>query len=156
MHPPGCIFLHMKLILENGLEFEGESFGARTSVKGEAVFNTGMVGYVEGLTDPSYAGQIVVLTHPLIGNYGVPERRFFESEKIQIAGLIVSEYSKEYSHVSAVRSLSDWLKKSNIPAMTGVDTRSLTKRLREHGVILGRMQPKSEKAPKTFLEPNEV
>ena len=95
----------MKLILKDGTKFEGESFGANKDVAGEVVFATGMVGYVETLTDPSYAGQILVCTYPLIGNYGVPDKRLFESEKIQVAGLVVSEYSENYSHESARNSL---------------------------------------------------
>src|SRR3989344_4937699 len=107
--------------------------------RGEVGFNTGMTGYVESLTDPSYAGQIVVLTYPLIGNYGVPDKKFFESQKMQIAGLVVAEYSEEYSHHAAKQSLGDWLKASGVPAITGVDTRALTKKLREHGVMLGQL-----------------
>jgi len=115
---------------------------------GEVVFNTGMVGYPEALTDPSYRGQILVLTYPLIGNYGVPDESikdnlglpmYFESSSIHISGLIVSEYSWEHSHWAAHKSLSDWLKQYNIPAMYGVDTRALTKKLREHGSMLGRI-----------------
>ena len=127
----------------------GNSFGANTSVSGEVVFNTGMVGYPEALTDPSYRGQILVLTYPLIGNYGVPDDsikdeyglpKFFESSNIHIAGLVVSSYSWEHSHWAAQKSLSKWLTENNIPAMYGVDTRALTKRLREHGSILGRLE----------------
>ncbi len=143
----------MKLYLEDGTAFEGESFGAAKNVTGEVVFNTGMTGYVESLTDPSYAGQILVCTYPLIGNYGVPDKKFFESEKIQVAGLIVAEYSENYSHRAAHRSLGDWLKESGIPAITGVDTRVLTKKLREHGVMLGQMT--NGKAVKKIVDPNE-
>ena len=96
-----------------------------------------MVGYVESLSDPSYAGQIIVLTYPLVGNYGVPDRKYFESSKIQVAGLVVAEYSENYSHAGARESLSEWLKRSRVPAITGVDTRALTQKLREHGVMLG-------------------
>ena len=143
----------MRLVLKNGMKFEGESFGAPVSVSGEVVFNTGMVGYVESLSDPSYAGQILVLTYPLIGNYGVPERRFFESEKMQIAGLIVSEYAEKYSHHTAVESLASWLKREGVPAMSGVDTRTLTKVLREEGVMLGALAH-SGHTPK-FIDPNK-
>jgi carbamoyl-phosphate synthase small subunit len=127
----------------------GESFGANTSTSGEVVFNTGMVGYPEALTDPSYRGQILVLTFPLIGNYGVPDENvkdehglpdYFESSEIHIAGLIVSSYSWQHSHWAAMKSLGDWLKERNIPAIYGVDTRELTKKLREHGSLLGRME----------------
>jgi carbamoyl-phosphate synthase/aspartate carbamoyltransferase len=112
------------------------------------VFNTGMVGYPEALTDPSYRGQILVLTYPLVGNYGVPDfsvkdnhglPKYFESSEIHISGLIVSEYSFEHSHWAAFKSLSDWLVENNIPALYGVDTRALTKKLREHGSMLGRI-----------------
>ena len=125
------------------------SFGAPTSVAGEVVFNTGMVGYPEALTDPSYRGQILVLTYPLIGNYGVPDENikddhglplYFESREIHISGLIVSSYSWEHSHWAAQKSLGKWLQEYNIPAVYGVDTRSLTKLLREHGSLLGRLE----------------
>lgn len=118
------------------------------SISGEVVFNTGMVGYPEALTDPSYRGQILVLTFPLIGNYGVPDEsvkddlglpKFFESHEIHISGLIVSEYSWEHSHWNAQKSLSQWLREYNIPAVYGVDTRALTKKLRERGSTLGRI-----------------
>jgi carbamoyl-phosphate synthase small subunit len=136
-----------KLVLEDGSVFYGESFGASCSIAGEVVFNTGMVGYPEAFTDPSYKGQILVLTYPLIGNYGVPgsERdelgllKNFESEKMQISGLVIADYSKEYSHFTAEKSLADWLKESNVPAIFGIDTRALTKKLREKGVMLGKI-----------------
>src|ERR1700735_2594610 len=142
----------MKLFLKDGSVFEGTSFGANKSMNGEVVFNTGMTGYVESLTDPSYAGQILVCTYPLIGNYGVPDKKYFESNKIQIAGLVVAEYSQMYSHHAAKESLSQWLKAFGIPAITGVDTRALTKKLREHGVMLGAL---ADKAPTKFSAPNE-
>ena len=136
-----------KLILEDNSIFEGVSFGAETSVSGEVVFNTGMVGYPESLTDPSYKGQILTLTYPLIGNYGVPGNekdefgieKNFESGKIQAIGLIVSDYSYENSHWQSTKSLSDWLKEEKIPAITGIDCRALTKKLREKGVMLGKI-----------------
>ena len=119
-----------RLELEDGSVFHGFSFGAQKSVAGEVVFNTGMVGYPESLTDPSYYGQILVLTYPLIGNYGVPESKvvdglnnWFESIKIRILGLIVSEYSFEYSHWQAQKSLSGWLIEHDVPALYGIDTR---------------------------------
>ncbi|MDD5068127.1 MAG: glutamine-hydrolyzing carbamoyl-phosphate synthase small subunit [Candidatus Pacebacteria bacterium] len=142
----------MKLFLEDGSSYEGKSFGAPVSMNGEVVFNTSMVGYVESLTDPSYAGQILVCTYPLIGNYGVPSSSLFESKKIQIAGLVVSEYSENYSHHEAKQSLAEWLKKAKIPAITGVDTRAITKKLRERGVMLGAL---AEEVPKKFTDPNE-
>ena len=145
----------MKLILKDGTVFEGESFGAKTNIVGEVVFNTGMTGYVESLSDPSYAGQIVVLTYPLVGNYGVPDKKTWESGKMQIAGLVVSEYSENYSHHEAKQSLSEWLKASGVPAITGVDTRALTKKLREHGVMLGALGDNPAKGEARFTDPNE-
>lgn len=142
----------MKLYLKDGTVIGGTSFGSNAPAFGEVVFNTGMVGYVESLTDPSYAGQILVCTYPLIGNYGVPKSERWESEKVQIAGLIVSEYCDEYSHREATQSLSAWLKESDVPAIQGIDTRALTKKLREHGVMLGCL---SEKKPRAFVDPNE-
>jgi carbamoyl-phosphate synthase small subunit len=129
-----------KLILSDGTTFEGESFGAEVSTSGEVVFNTGMVGYPETFTDPSYFGQILVLTYPLIGNYGVPEKTYFESKQIQIKGLIVQNYIDTPSHFQSLKTLSSWLKEENIPALFGIDTRSLTTKLRDHGVMLGKMQ----------------
>ncbi len=149
-----------KLILEDNSVFDGISFGAEKSIAGEVVFNTGMVGYPESLTDPSYNGQILVLTYPLIGNYGVPKsgkefgiERNFESEKIQISGLVVADYSYEYSHWQAGKSLGQWLKIGKVPALTGVDCRALTKKLREKGVMLGKIVFNGEGLP--FDDPNE-
>ena len=136
----------IKLILEDGTILEGKSFGAETSISGEVVFNTAMTGYTESLTDPSYKGQILVHTYPLIGNYGIPGddsenkmQRFFESDRIHISGMVVSDYSFEHSHWNAKMSLGDWLKKYNIPGIFGIDTRALTKRLREKGTMLGKI-----------------
>lgn len=143
------------LVLKDGTKFQGESFGADISSAGEVVFNTGMTGYPETLTDPSYAGQILIFTYPLIGNYGVGgeckddngiEKRF-ESSKIHIKGLVVTEYSENYSHWDAKKSLSDWLKKNKIPAITGIDTRALTQKIREHGTILGKIVSEDEPSP---------
>ena len=135
-----------KLVLQDGAIFNGYSFGAEKPVAGEVVFNTGMVGYPESLTDRSYRGQILVLTYPLIGNYGVPEdeleeglSKHFESERIQVLGLIVADYSHEYSHWSASRSLSDWMVEHGIPGIYDIDTRELTKRLRERGTLPGKI-----------------
>jgi carbamoyl-phosphate synthase small subunit len=136
----------IKLVLEDGTEFAGKSFGAPTSVSGEVVFNTAMTGYPESLTDPSYKGQILVLTYPLVGNYGVPGEdkleelfKFYESYELHISGLVVSDYSFEHSHWNAKQSLADWLKKHNIPGIYGVDTRAITKILREKGTMLGKV-----------------
>ncbi len=141
----------MKLHLEDGSAYEGESFGYKGSVAGEAVFATGMTGYVESLTDPSFAGQILVCTYPLIGNYGVPAPEFFESERIHVAGLVVTEYSSDYSHFDAKSSLAEWLRANKVPAVTGVDTRAITKKLREHGVMLGQL---TTERPGNFEDPN--
>jgi len=151
----------IKLVLENGGVFEGFSFGAEHSVSGEVVFSTGMVGYPESLTDPSYKGQILALTYPLIGNYGVPGKeiennllKHFESDKIQVQALVVSDYSSEYSHWNAKKSLSEWLKEENIPAVCGIDTRKLTKTLREKGTMLGKIVFDNEDID--FYDPNAV
>lgn len=147
------------LVLEDGSVYEGYSFGCVKAISGEVVFNTGMVGYPECLTDPSYKGQILVFTYPLIGNYGVPPTESangphtaFESDRIQIQGLVVSQYSPHYSHWNAAKSLSDWLKEYDVPALDGVDTRSLTKRLRERGTMLGTIL--ASNADPVFHDPN--
>lgn len=135
------------LVLSDGTRFHGKSFGYEKPVAGEVVFNTAMIGYPESLTDPSYAGQILTFTFPLVGNYGVPPftleanklPSFMESDKIYVAAMICADYSEEYSHWNAVESLSDWLKREHVPGITGVDTRELTKVLREHGVMMGKI-----------------
>ena len=135
------------LILDDGTVFRGLSFGCEKEVTGEVVFNAAMTGYPESLTDPSYAGQLMVLTYPLVGNYGVPPRTFgpdgiaafMESEKIHAEAIIVSDYSHEYSHWNAVGSLGSWLKEEGVPGIYGIDTRALTKKLREHGVMMGKI-----------------
>jgi len=129
-----------KLILKDGTKFEGESFGAAKPISGEVVFATGMVGYPEGLTDPSFRGQILVYTFPLIGNYGVPDKKFWESGRLQIAGLIVCNYIDTPSHYSSKMTLSQWLKKEGVPALEIKDTRALTLKLRDHGVMLGKIE----------------
>lgn len=143
----------MRLALKDGTIFEGKSFGAPISCSGEIVFTTGMTGYVETLTDPSYTGQIVVFTYPLIGNYGVPERRFFESNKIHATGVILSEGSDEHSHNDSRSSLADWLKREGVPAITGIDTRELTKNLRIHGSVLGMLTTEARNSRK-LSDPN--
>lgn len=147
------------LVLQDGSVFHGYSFGSKKAVTGEVVFNTGMVGYPESLTDPSYRGQILVLTYPLIGNYGVPgdEKednvlKYFESDKIQVQGLIIADYSEAYSHRNAKKSLSGWMKECNVPGMYGIDTRKLTKKLREKGTLLGKIVYDKENIP--FEDPN--
>ncbi|MDP7141008.1 MAG: glutamine-hydrolyzing carbamoyl-phosphate synthase small subunit [Candidatus Woesearchaeota archaeon] len=136
----------VKLILEDNSIFYGFSFGSEKSVSGEVVFNTGMVGYPETMTDPSYKGQILVLTYPLIGNYGIPSddqennlKKHFESDKIHLQGLIVSDYSKDHNHWNSEKSLSGWMKEQDIPGIYGIDTRELTKKLRENGTMLGKI-----------------
>ena len=149
------------LILEDGTKFEGFSFGADRSVSGEVVFNTAMMGYPESLTDPSYRGQILVLTYPLIGNYGVPPfteedgmLKFFESDSIHIKALVVADYSFEYSHWNAAQSLADWLKANDVPAIYGVDTGAVTKIIREKGAMLGKVVVEGEPEPAEFDDPN--
>jgi carbamoyl-phosphate synthase small subunit len=135
------------LILQDGTTFRGESFGAEIDTDGEVVFNTGMVGYPESMSDPSYRGQILTFTYPLIGNYGVPSEernewgfsKNYESENIHVRGIIVSTESRDFSHFQAVSSLHEWMKHHKIPGISGVDTRALTKKLRETGVMLGRI-----------------
>lgn len=128
-----------KLILKDGTEFSGKSFGAKKSIAGEVVFATGMVGYPEALTDPSFRGQILVLTYPLVGNYGVPKKEFWESSKIQVSGLVVCNYTNTPSHHSSQMTLGEWFKKEGIPALEVKDTRELTQKLRNEGVILGKI-----------------
>lgn len=150
------------LFLDNGDQFKGFAFGYDQAIDGEVVFNTAMVGYPESLTDPSYSGQILCITYPLIGNYGVPDDKyinglssFYESEKIHIRGLIISDYSFEYSHWNAKKSLDQWLKEHKIPGIYGVDTRELTKVLREKGAMLGKIVPEGKSLDK-IEDPNLV
>ena len=139
---------NVTLVLSDGTRFRGKSFGYDAPVVGEVVFNTAMMGYPESLTDPSYAGQMMVLTYPLVGNYGVPPfmvgsdgiATFMESDRIYASAIIVSDYSEQYSHWNASESLADWLKREKVPGVTGIDTRQLTKVLREHGVMMGRLE----------------
>lgn len=151
----------VRLTLEDGTIYEGRSFGAHVPVAGEVVFNTAMTGYPESLTDPSYRGQILCLTYPLVGNYGAPGKneendlyRFYESSSIHISGLIVSDYSFEYSHWNATESLAAWLERNNIPGIYGIDTRALTKRIREKGAMLGKIEPAGINID--FYDPNKV
>lgn len=138
---------NVTLVLSDGTRFRGKSFGYDAPVAGEVVFNTAMMGYPESLTDPSYEGQLLTLTYPLVGNYGVPPftfqangiPTFMESERIHASALIVSDYSVQYSHWNAVESLSEWLRREKVTGVTGVDTRELTKVLRENGVMMGKI-----------------
>ena len=148
-----------RLTLEDGTVFVGKSFGSEKSVAGEVVFYTAMTGYPESLTDPSYTGQILVSTYPMIGNYGVPVdqkengiHKFYESNKLHITGLIISDYSFEFSHWNAEKSLSDWLKEYEVPGLFDIDTRALTKILREKGSMLGKIEFDEEI---DFYDPNK-
>jgi carbamoyl-phosphate synthase small subunit len=149
-----------RLILEDGSEYPGTLFGARLPRAGEAVFNTGMVGYPESMTDPSYAGQILVMTYPLIGNYGVPGDdkdelglpAGFESDRIQISGLVVSTLSSDTSHWTAGRSLNAWMEEGGVPGIQGVDTRALAKRIRDHGAMLAKLVADNEEID--WIDPN--
>ncbi len=150
-----------RLILDDGTEFLGWSFGAEKNVSGEVVFNTAMTGYPESLTDPSYAGQMLVFTYPLIGNYGVPSvglesnglPTWMESGRIHVKAMIVADYSEAYSHWNAKESLAQWLCREQVPAITGIDTRRLTMRLRERGVMMGRVVIGDEQ-PGTAMPPS--
>ena len=153
---------NVSLILDDGSKFSGISFGYERPTAGEVVFNTAMSGYPESLTDPSYSGQIMVLTYPLIGNYGVPARSFsgklstfLESEKIHADGIIVSDYSENYSHWNATESLGEWLKQEKITGITGIDTRELTKLLREKGSMIGKIVFSDENEI-DFIDPNKI
>jgi len=141
-----------KLILKNDLQIEGQSFGYEEAKSGELVFSTGMVGYPEFLTDPSYEGQILVLTYPIIGNYGVPDKRFWESSRIHVAGLVVNQYVDTPSHFQSKKTLSQWLKEEKIPALEIKDTRLLTQILRDKGVQLAKIVFKDEI---NFYDPNK-
>lgn len=159
---------NMALELQDGYVCFGQSFGADKSIAGELVFQTGMVGYPESITDPSYRGQILVITFPLVGNYGVPSRdekdpllealpAYFEARQIHIAGLVVATYAgEEYSHHLAKSSLGAWLQEQGVPAITGVDTRALTKRIRNEGSMLGRLLQRTAPAPLSHALTNGV
>jgi carbamoyl-phosphate synthase small subunit len=152
----------LTLTLEDGTQLHGRAFGAFEETEGEVVFTTGMVGYPESLTDPSFKDQILVCTYPLVGNYGVPKAemdeyglsKFFESARIHLKGLIVSDYSEIYSHWNAEKSLADWMREYGIPGITGIDTRALTKKLREKGALLGKIHPTEVTPSKEFHDPN--
>lgn len=148
-------------MLKNGRTLTGYSFGYNQSKAGEIVFNTGMVGYTEALTDPSYAGQILTMTYPIIGNYGVPNTqakdeedllKHVESNKIHVKGLVVQNYTHNYSHWNAVKSLSKWLIEEQIPGIYGIDTRMLTKIIRSEGTVFGKIE--FENDPVEFYDPN--
>lgn len=152
----------LTLTLKDGTTLTGKAFGAFKESEGEVVFTTGMMGYPESLTDPSFKDQILVLTFPLIGNYGVPAEeldenkisKFFESSRIHLKGLIVTDYSEVYSHWNAAKSLSDWLREYNVPGITGVDTRALTQHLREKGSMPGKIHLAGTLPGDDFYDPN--
>lgn len=141
-----------KLVFHDGTEFEGVSFGAEKSAPGEIVFSTGMVGYPESLTDPSFAGQILVMTYPLVGNYGIPEPKFWESEHMQIAGLVVCNYIDTPYHFQSRKTLGTWLRESGVPALEIKDTRKLAMKIRDEGVQLGKMVIADQDVD--FIDPN--
>jgi carbamoyl-phosphate synthase small subunit len=148
---------NLTLTLQDGTQITGKAFGAFEETEGEVVFTTGMVGYTESLTDPSFKDQILVFTFPLVGNYGVPNEKLtdefetkefgpakfseiFESKRIHLKGIIVNDYSEIHSHWNSDKSLSDWMSEYGVPGITGIDTRALTKKLREEGAMLGKIQ----------------
>lgn len=150
----------MELILEDGTIYSGKQFGYQGSVAGEVVFNTGMVGYPETMTDPSYKGQILVFTFPLIGNYGVPDNSKinnllsnFESSEIHVKAIVITSLTREYSHWNAVKSLEEWMIEHKVPGIEGIDTRALTKRLRSAGTQLGKLVSNGRDVP--FYDPNK-
>jgi carbamoyl-phosphate synthase small subunit len=155
--------MKLTLTLKDGSTWSGKAFGAFEETEGEVVFTTGMVGYPESLTDPSFKDQILVLTYPLIGNYGVPKEelddeklsKWFESARIHLRGLIVSDYSEVYSHWNGGKSLSDWMREYGVPGITGIDTRALTQLLRDKGSQLGKIHPSEVKPSKDFYDPNK-
>lgn len=153
--------MSVRLTLEDGSIFHGKSFGAQVAAAGEVVFNTAMTGYPENLTDPTCKGQILCLTYPLVGNYGVPYKHdendlfsFHESSAIHVTGLLVTDYSPEYSHWDADRSLGDWLLRNNIPGIHGIDTRAIAKKIRDKGTMTGIIEPEGTSA--RFPDPGKT
>lgn len=142
-----------KLILKDGTVFEGIAAGYPKSIAGEVVFATGMVGYDLSLTDPSYAGQILNFTYPLIGNWGIPPKQYWESSKIHVAGVVISDMTTHPNHWQMEKTLDAWLKEQKVPAIVGIDTRELTKKLRESGVMLGKIIIGDTDT--NFVNPNE-
>ncbi len=152
-----------QLVLQDGRRFAGYSFGAARNVPGEVVFSTAMTGYTESFTDPSFAGQILVMTYPLVGNYGVPSDeavegilRFFESNRMHIRALVITDYCFEPSHWNAVKTLDAWMKEQNVPGIYGVDTRAITKILREEGVMQGKVEVEGDATQVNFEDPNQT
>lgn len=143
---------YSQLIFKDGTKLEGVNFGAPVSVSGEVVFATGMVGYPEALTDPSFRGQILVMTYPLIGNYGVPKKELWESSKIQVAGLVICNYIDTPSHHASEMTLGRWFRNEGVPLVEIKDTRALTQKLRNEGVSLGKIITNKKNIP--FTDPN--
>ncbi|KAF5656745.1 carbamoyl-phosphate synthase arginine-specific small chain mitochondrial [Fusarium circinatum] len=155
------------LTIRDGPVFQGKAFGANANISGEAVFTTSLVGYPESMTDPSYRGQILVFTQPLIGNYGVPSAvrdeynllKYFESPHVQCAGIVVSDVAVNYSHWTAVESLSEWCAREGVPAISGVDTRAIVTHLREQGSSLARISIGEEydaDEDEGFVDPGQI
>lgn len=142
-----------KLVLEDGSSYDAQVFAGEKSAAGEVVFSTGMVGYPEALTDPSYKGQILIMTYPIIGNYGVPDKKYFESSHLQVSGLIVSQYIDTPSHQQNKRTLAKWFSEEKIPLIEVKDTRLLTKIIRTKGAMLGRITIGKDLS---FYDPNKV
>ena len=152
------------LILQDGTKFEGELFGSESVSDGEVVFSTAMVGYEQSLTDPSFKGQILTFTYPMIGNYGIPSEerdeygilKYFEGEEISVRGVVVCEYSKGFSHYRGTQSFHDWLAEKGVSGISGIDTRALTEHLRENGSQLGQIIPEGHELPdfSTVSDPN--
>lgn len=150
--PPS--FKPFHLTLQNGRSFRGLGPSYQSDLKaGEVVFTTGMAGYPETLTDPSYCGQIVTFTYPLIGNYGVPDKKYWESEKIHAKGVIVNELCEHWDHWQGTESLLQWLKKEKVPIITGIDTRAVTKTLRQEGTLLGAIHTE-QSPPQSYQDPH--
>ncbi|MBI3623378.1 glutamine-hydrolyzing carbamoyl-phosphate synthase small subunit [Candidatus Pacearchaeota archaeon] len=153
-------YKEVELILEDGSCFKGKLFGHEKEVSGEIVFNTSMTGYPESLTDPSYRGQILVLTYPLIGNYGIPAdeaengiRKNFESDFIHVSALVIDDLSQDHNHWNSSLSLDEWLKQNKIPGIFGIDTRALTKKIRDHGTLLAKIKVNEDIS---FYDPNKI
>lgn len=154
--------LNATLILEDGTKFQGKSFGYPISTSGEVVFNTAMTGYPESLTDPSYEGQILVTTYPILGNYGVPPvedengiSKYYESNRIHVRAIVAQDYTENYSHWQADRSLAKWLNDEKITGIYGIDTRALTKHLRDNGSMLGKIVVEGTAEPEWYNPNNE-
>lgn len=140
------------LIFSDGTKLAGESFGYEEGRAGEIAFSTSMMGYPESLTDPSYCGQILTLSYPLVGNYGVPDKKYWESGKIQVSGLIVSQYIDTPSHFQSTMTLSEWLKREKVPALQITDTRFIVKKIRDEGASLVKIEFDKKVE---FIDPNK-